>query len=109
MNDDLLIEKIQLAEVDPDKKYLVMVKMDDNVYGDPSYFESVGNRIVDAMERLGCKRENISVVFGFEMQIMSITTDETKPKGLSKRIEALEAKWSEREYDEWQRNMGEDL
>lgn len=76
MDNTLFIEKIQLAEIDPDKKYLIMIKLDDAEYPEPSYFERAGTTIINAMVRLGCKSENISVTFGYAMQIVSITTDE---------------------------------
>lgn len=73
---DVAIEKVQLAEVDPAKKYLVMVKLSNEQYMDADHMAGVGNFIIAAMERLGCPRDNISVVFGYAMEIVSITTDE---------------------------------
>lgn len=75
---DVAIEKIQLAEVDPDKKYLIMVKVENDQYMDANHMANAGNYIIAAMERLGCSRENISVVFGYAMEIVSIAVDEGK-------------------------------
>lgn len=80
MSDNKFIEKIQLAEVDSSKKYLIMVKMDDSNYPEPTYFERAGKEMMGAMVRLGCESENISIIFGFAMEIASITTDESKGK-----------------------------
>jgi len=65
---------IDVSDLDPSKKYLVIVKVDDDYTFMPDDKDQVEHEIEHAFEQVGISQHNIGIVFlhGLEMEIVSV-------------------------------------